>query len=126
MVEVTSRCAFSVDCCSNEYPNKSQILEAIDWNLWSERRWERSWTDTASTGIHWYRDGDLNEEGREVVLKRFGLLDWQDEYPLKKLQFMSPAALVRERRKKEKDHNLLECLVIISDSIDHRPAEAYQ
>ncbi len=121
MVEAASHCAFSIEYCRNEHQSETR---AVDWSLWSERMWGLS-VEIGGTHIHWYRDGDLNEEGRKVILERFGLLNWQDKYPLEKLQFISPAILARKRRKKEKTYNLPECLLLISDSIDHRSAEVY-
>lgn len=121
MAKAASRCAFSIEYCFNENQNETR---AVDWNFGREKMWSLS-VQVGSTHIHWDRDGDLNKEGRGVILERFGLLDWQDEYPLKELQSMSPATLLRERRQKEKTHKSLKRLLITSDSIDHRPAKEY-
>lgn len=85
-------------------PVCDDIILAVDWDLWSGRKWDRSWSPASR--MHWHPIRGLDEIARRAILERFGLWNWEREFPSHKIIFMSPAQLIAERKKKEALYNL--------------------
>lgn len=117
----STRCAFSVKYHHPHYPDE---VWAADWDWEFPRVWARSWTEKYT--IHWYPIAGLDEYARKAILEKFGLWEWQEEFPIEKLLRMSPAELAKIRRQKEKAHALPR-LEILSDTIgNYLPAEEFE
>ncbi|MCK5475824.1 MAG: hypothetical protein KAI71_04560 [Candidatus Pacebacteria bacterium] len=86
-------------------------IYAVDWSWLSESKWASSEKD----GLEWYSK-DLNEESYLAILKRFGLKDYTNEFPMGMIINMSPASIIAIRREKEKSLGL-ETMQVISDAI---------
>ncbi len=70
-------------------------------DLSADWRWPKGhpeWRMSSKEGIRWEDDGPLNETGRKMLLKHFGLELVGRHLPIKTLATMSPAALLRKRR----------------------------
>lgn len=119
--KIRPRCVFSTKFCRKGYPDE---LHAVDWRFGNKKGWSESWSDRGR--LRWYpQNKGLSEHGKVVILDKFGLLGWKSQY-LKKIAWMSPAQLIRERRKKE-DEIGLACLRVFNDNIGEQdlPAEMY-
>lgn len=94
--------AFSVKYTDLVYPTK---IWAADWDCWPHRQWARSWARCHPFGhwMNWHPVAGLDIMAYEAILKKFGLMEWPGEFPLEKIITMSPAELIAERRKKEKE-----------------------
>lgn len=116
-----TRGAFSVKYFNPDYPDETW---SVDWDWEFPRTWGRSWRTQYT--LHWHPEPGLDEHARKAILEKFGLLEWEEEFPLERLQTMSPAELVKIRREKEKKHNL-PYLEVLSDTMgDRRPAEEFK
>lgn len=103
-------------------PGDSGEDYAADWNWLVEGRWTIS-SKPRNEAPHWFYRGELDEYGREGILKKFGLFDWEEEFPLNRLRLMGPPFLIIERKKKEKLHSLA-TIMVHSDRLGNRvPAE---
>jgi|GEM_PF-2449953 len=108
---------YSFSIFSDEYSLETMpVIWSVDWGFSVPRCWTMSWMKT-DRYIHWKTINKVTKEGREALLDKFGLKEWEDEFPNKRLIEMSPAQLAAERRKKERELNLPE-LEILSDTLD--------
>ena len=110
------RSSFSVEY---EHPEHPDNYCASDWNHWEKGSWIRSWKSITGSGWHREKDngGKLDKLACEAILVKFGLWEWRDELPMEKVQYMSPASLVRFRRE-----NGLHHMAILSDTPGDRSA----
>lgn len=93
---------FSVKYENPRFPDEDW---AVDWNWELEKGWGIS--RSSKKKMHWEKEKKgLDGLAHTAVLKKFGLFDWGKEYPIKKVEVMSPAALTKERRKKEEHYSL--------------------
>ncbi len=75
-------------------------------------------------GVQWQTDGPLTEEGRQELLKHFGLESVAGELPLQSVSLMSPAVLIGLRRGLEARSTMLPRLNPVSHRMGGRiPAE---
>ena len=77
---------------------------AVDWR-WPERD-NPTWRMSSKEGIRWSDDGPLNEFGRKMILRHFGLESIAPRLPLEKINDMSPATLLKRRRELERRRGL--------------------
>lgn len=94
---------FSVKYVNPRYPDEDYAAD-YGWEL--ERGWGIS--HSPKDKIHWEKEKKgLDGLAHTAILKHFGLFDrWGKEYPIKRVEEMSPAQLARERRKKEEMYGL--------------------
>lgn len=79
--------------------------QTVDWR--DGRRGEKPrWVATEGNGVSWHDVHTDAETMRSVLLERFGLSDWEKEFPWSRIETMPPWALVRARRAKEREHKL--------------------
>ena len=94
------RSSFSVEYDHPEHPDN---FCAVDWNHWERGRWVRSWKSV--TGSEWYREdedgGVLGKLGHSAILKKFGLENFGEHLTVERIQFMSPASLIKYRELKD-------------------------
>ena len=81
---------------------------AADWrNGNGDPCWYMS---SKENGVQWDEDGRLNEIGRQLLLQHFGLQVIASHLPLEKIATMSPATLLKKRRRLEANGDGLERL----------------
>jgi len=99
------------------------IIRAADWGWLEIEKWNRSvqWSPVGQ----WEREIGLDEEAYRGLLNHFGLTNWWQEFPMERINKMSPQELAKARREKERQYSLPRQL-IISDTLGFRiPAEDY-
>lgn len=105
------------------------VLHAADWDWHNKKGWSISMFED----MKWeFRKHNLDEESRLAILKKFGLIEWKEEFPLEMVEKLSPVQLMRARRRKEKE-NKLPRLEAYSDNLHcekvrgevQHPAEEY-
>ena len=72
---------------------------SVDW------RWPKgcpAWRMSDKEGVQWFDDGPLNEAGRQLLLRHFGLESIATHLPLEVIAEMSPATLAKKRRSLER------------------------
>ncbi len=84
-------------------PQAAEWISSSGWILLREKD-GTLWYD-----IHFIRQDCID------ILKHFGLENFEDEFNNERILSMSPAQLVRERRKKEEEHSLPHITGIIKD-----------
>lgn len=83
-----------------DFPENDDGTEyAVDWNYYFAKKWNRSDREYG-LGHQWYRH-ELDERAYTALLEHFGLSAWPDEFPLDKIQSLSPRELATARRQKE-------------------------
>ena len=103
-------CAFSV---KYDDPFFNTRMWAADWDHWCPRRWAMSWSLGSAI---WHPVRDFNGRAYKAVLKKFGLEKWAKDFPREKVETMSPAELIAERRKREAEYRL-PALEVTTDNI---------
>ncbi len=76
--------------------------KAIDWSWEFKHRWATSFAE----GSRWVAEDVVSPEAYRMLLQRFGLDQWADEFPLSHVIEQTPAWLIEERRMKEAEHGL--------------------
>jgi len=84
----------------------------VDWR-WPDGKPE--WRMSDKESVRWLDDGPLNEVGRHMLLAHFGLKTIAAHLPLEKIAHMSPAALLKKRRRLEANGGGLERLEPVSN-----------
>jgi len=83
-------------------------IVSVDWrNGNGDPCWHMS---SKENGVQWDEDGRLNETGRQLLLQHFGLQVIASHLPLEKIATMSPATLLKKRRRLEANGDGLERL----------------
>lgn len=113
------RCCFSVKYYHPAFPDE---VWAADWQF-LDAGWSRSWREVG--GLRWNTERGIDEFARRAILKKFGLENWEKDFPEAVIIKLSPRKLAEIRRQKEKEFNL-DYLEILSDTMgDPSPAEDF-
>lgn len=98
---------------------------AVDWR-WPDAR-DASWGQSSMvSSVRWSDAVTLDEEGRSLILKSFGLTEIEHEYPLELLVKLPPRHLMAARREYEELHGY-DRLEVLSDRCgDHIDASKVQ
>lgn len=75
---------------------KGPVLCACDW-AWPDTN-RTMWTESVHDGNTWVEEGPLTEDGKDILLDKFGLTSQASGFPLGKLRTTSPAKLMESRR----------------------------
>ena len=73
---------------------------SADWR-WPED--QPHWRMSFKEGVTWEVDGPLNEAGRQLLLRHFGLETIAAHLPLEKIATMSPLTLTKKRHTLERN-----------------------
>ena len=77
---------------------------ALDWNWMVRDAWARS--DRQGPSSPWIPQEGLDEKAHEILLAHFGIAEWAEEFPPKRIISMSPRELAGERRRREGNETL--------------------
>lgn len=92
---------------------------AVDWDWRIKGKWARSDKD----GSKWYTTKGLDDKAYRALLEHFGLENYADEFPMKKIISISETKLAAARREKEKLHRLKRKKMVSATIGSHRSAE---
>lgn len=109
---------FSVKYLNPDYPDE---IWAADWAFLGRKEWSLSYS--VKDMMRWTTVRRFNELARSAILEKFGLSSRKDRYSEPRVFQMSPAELIEERRKMEREHGLPR-LEVVSDNICNDPPKA--
>lgn len=97
--------------CDGENPD---LCCALDWDFQYRGQWARSIRETYN---RWRVIHGIDLVAYYALLETFGLLEWKHEYPAWRIFHKSPAWLIAERRRKEREIGIGIPLMVTNDSV---------